>query len=321
MKEKLISIIVPVYQVEEYLSQCIESIIRQTYKDIEIILVDDGSLDSSGDICNKFARTDNRIKVIHTKNGGVSKARNIGLQVSHGEYVCFIDADDYIKENYIEYLYRLCIENKADISICGVIDIENGQIKTKSKKFCAVYTSEQAIKEVFEERYFYCVMWAKMFKKILFQNYNFCEGTAVAEDLQIIYKIFDEASNIVINTKECLYYYRVREGSAQNSEFNEKHEKELEVLEEAIRYLRNNHKKILGSAVKKYINVSYRLIKKSIIDEKYNKEFAKKVKDGIKKYKKELNKRNLKIQIKNYILLYGQWLIRIFAKKKNNKGL
>ena len=317
MKEELISIIVPVYQVEEYLSQCIESIIRQTYKDIEIILVDDGSLDSSGDICDKFARTDNRIKVIHTKNGGVSKARNIGLKNACGKYICFIDSDDYVKEDYIERLFELCIENDSDISICGVIDIENGQVKNKSKAINTVYSSTQAIKEVFEEKNFYCVMWAKMFKKRLFEYYNFCEDTAVAEDLQIIYKIFDEASSIAINTKECLYYYRVREGSTQNSKFNKNHEKELEILEEAIVYLRDKHKEILGSVVKKYVSVSYRLIKKSIIDGKYKKQFAVKVKNGIKKYRKELKIKDLKTYIKIYILLYGQWAIKILTKKHN----
>lgn len=315
MKEELISIIIPVYQVEKYLSECIESIIRQTYKNIEIILVDDGSTDSSGCICDNFAQTDSRIKVIHKKNEGVSKARNIGIKNASGNYICFIDSDDYVKKDYIKRLYELCIENNSDISICGVINIENGQVKTKSKAINTVYSSEEAIKGIFDEKYFCCVMWGKMFKKILFKSYNFCENIAVAEDLQIIYKIFDEASSIAINTKECLYYYRVREGSAQNSKFNKNHEKELEILEEAIIYLRDNHKEILGSVVKKYINVSYRLIKKSIIDGKYNKQFAVKVKNGIKKYIKELNIKDLKTHIKIYILLYGQWAIRILEKK------
>ena len=121
MKE-LISIIVAVYNGENYLNQCIESIVNQTYKELEIIIVDDGSNDSSYNIIKKYGERDDRIKIIHQLNGGVSMARNAALDVAKGEYIAFIDQDDYISKEYIEYLHKLIIQNNADISLTPQVD-------------------------------------------------------------------------------------------------------------------------------------------------------------------------------------------------------
>ena len=110
MDKDLISIIVPIYNVEKYIKKCIDSIINQTYTNLEIILVDDGSPDNCGKICDKYKEKDDRIKVIHKKNGGLSDARNAGIDIATGEYITFIDSDDYVAENYIEVLYNLCKE-------------------------------------------------------------------------------------------------------------------------------------------------------------------------------------------------------------------
>ncbi len=121
--EELISIIVPVYNVEQYLEKCVKSIIRQTYKNIEIILIDDGATDSSGKICDKLKLKDNRIKVIHKENGGLSDARNAGLKVAKGEYIGFVDSDDYIKEDMFETLYNLNKKYNSEISIVSYYEI------------------------------------------------------------------------------------------------------------------------------------------------------------------------------------------------------
>ena len=117
--EDLISVVVPIYNVEKYLKTCIETIIKQTYKNIEIILVNDGSTDNSLQICNEFKEKEKRIKVINKKNGGLSDARNIGLKKAKGKYICFIDSDDFINEKYIEELHSLIIKNNAQIAICS----------------------------------------------------------------------------------------------------------------------------------------------------------------------------------------------------------
>ena len=129
--EELISVVVPVYNVEKYIDKCINSIINQTYKNLEIILVDDGSPDNCGNICDEYAKKDNRIIVIHKENGGLSDARNTGIEVSKGKYITFIDSDDYISDNYVSFLYNLIIEYKADISIGKhYVLYENGEINT-----------------------------------------------------------------------------------------------------------------------------------------------------------------------------------------------
>ena len=123
-----ISIIVPVYKVEPYIHKCIDSILNQTFKEFELILVDDGSPDNCGNICDEYAKKDNRVRVIHKENGGISSARNIGLDVSNGEYIGFVDSDDYIKLDMYERLYNSCKVNNADISIIGTIEVdENGK--------------------------------------------------------------------------------------------------------------------------------------------------------------------------------------------------
>lgn len=114
----LISVIVPVYKVEKYIKKCIESIINQTYENLEIILVDDGSPDNCGKICDEYAKKDKRIKVIHKENGGVSSARNLGLEKSNGQYITFIDSDDWIEEEYCEILLTTLKEQNADCAIC-----------------------------------------------------------------------------------------------------------------------------------------------------------------------------------------------------------
>ena len=140
---ELISIIIPIYNVEKYLHCCINSVIRQTYKNLEIILIDDGSPDNCGKICDEYAKKDNRIKVIHKENGGLSSARNAGLDIAKGEYISFVDSDDYVAENFIEKLYKLCKENDADIAECDFY-----RIKANEKSMLYVSTTAVMNKEL-----------------------------------------------------------------------------------------------------------------------------------------------------------------------------
>ena len=129
MKSDLISIIVPVYKVEKYIDECIKSIINQTYTNLEIILIDDGSPDNCGKICDEYAKNDKRIKVIHQKNMGQSVARNVGLEYAKGDYIGFVDSDDYIKNNMFEVLHNNLVSYNADISICNIIKVKNNKLE------------------------------------------------------------------------------------------------------------------------------------------------------------------------------------------------
>ena len=130
--DKLVSVIVPVYRAEKYLERCILSIVGQTFRNIEIILVDDGSTDSSGSICDEYAARDNRIRVIHKSNGGLSDARNAGLEICRGEYIGFVDSDDYIELDMYEVLYKFAIVHRLDVCMCSSADVIDGKVINSS---------------------------------------------------------------------------------------------------------------------------------------------------------------------------------------------
>lgn len=209
-----VSVIVPVYNVEKYLNKCIDSIIVQTYKDLEIILVDDGSKDNSGYICDFWGKKDNRIKVLHKANGGLSDARNYGIECATGDYFTFIDSDDYIHEKMIELLVDALEKNDADISIC---DFE--RVQDDKGNFVNVLQKEELSmtgKDAVEKRYKYkdiryVTAWAKLYKKHLFEEYRYPVGK-IHEDEFLTYKLLYTSDKVVfLNLK--LYFYRQRESS------------------------------------------------------------------------------------------------------------
>ena len=187
-----ISIIVPFYNVEKYAPKCIESIINQTYTNLEIILVDDGSPDTCGKICDDYALKDGRIKVIHKKNAGLSDARNVGIKEATGKYIGFVDGDDYIEKDMYKYLYNLIKENNADISICGVEEVyEDGSIQDeKAKESIEILSKEDAIKELLLDKKVRSHAWDKLYKRELFENIEYPYGRKM-EDIATTYKLFD----------------------------------------------------------------------------------------------------------------------------------
>lgn len=212
MERDLISVIVPVYNVQAYLTNCINSILNQSYKNIEIILVDDGSTDESSSICDSYVKKDNRIKVIHKENGGLSDARNIGIKSAKGKYITFVDSDDYLDENYVKALYILITKNNSDIACSGMkrTDSLNDKIVNKNEKI-NIYNSIHAIKEILYQRNIDNSAPSKLFKKNLFENILFPVGYAF-EDLDTMYKLFLQANKIVSTTNNYYLYYQ-RQGS------------------------------------------------------------------------------------------------------------
>lgn len=208
MERDLISVIVPVYNVQEYLKNCINSILNQSYKNIEIILVDDGSTDESSSICDLYVKKDNRIKVIHKENGGLSDARNMGIKSARGKYITFVDSDDYLDENYVKALYILITENNSDIACSRMkkTDSLNDKIINKNEKI-NIYNSIDAIKEILYQRNIDNSAPSKLFKKDLFENILFPVGYAF-EDLDTMYKLFLQANKIVSTTNNYYLYYQ-----------------------------------------------------------------------------------------------------------------
>ncbi len=211
--EELITIIVPIYQVEKYLKKCIDSILNQTYKNLEIILVDDGSTDNSPKICDDYKKKDNRIKVIHKENGGLSDARNAGMKIATGKYIGFIDSDDYIKSDMYQVLYENIVKTNADISICDFLAIkENDSNYTmeERKQDINEYNTIEALRLLIENK-IRSYAWNKLYKRELLAGIQFPKGKKM-EDLAVMYKIFEKAEKIV-NTNKTEYYYLQRSSS------------------------------------------------------------------------------------------------------------
>lgn len=218
-----ISIIVPIYNVEIYLQKCIESLINQTYKNIEIILIDDGSPDNCGIICDEYAQTDTRIKVIHKKNGGLSNSRNAGVEIATGDYILFVDADDYIETTTCEELIQVIEKYKADLIHFNLnnIDIRTGKIINNEKFYNYGNTreimymtyQEAMLDNLFRKRIRY-EPTIKITKSEIAKKIKFPEGM-LAEDFAVFYQFLKEAKKIVYYDR-CLYNYIHRDGSIMN---------------------------------------------------------------------------------------------------------
>lgn len=215
-----VSIILPVYNVEAYLSRAIESLIKQTYQNIEIILVDDGSMDQSGKICDSYAEKDTRIKVIHKDNGGVSSARNTGLAIATGEYITFFDPDDFVTEDIIEFLLDILKKNKADISICAWDDYYGNSCQPYSHaEIKGVYTGKDAILIQFKHGFYsVCNM---LFSKHIIDGMEFHVGYVNGEDRLFAVEILPKAERVVYDMclKSAKYHYAHRENSAGTKKF------------------------------------------------------------------------------------------------------
>lgn len=212
MTQSLVSIIVPIYKVEPYLRRCLDSIVNQTYTNLEIILVDDGSPDGCPQICDEYAAKNNRIVVIHKENGGLSDARNAGLDICKGEYVSFVDSDDWVEKNYIESLLYIAIKENADITIGENFISRNKNISINKSYNTKVYISKDAIFHLLKNNHIaFTVSWGKLYKRELFSSLRFPIGK-YHEDEFTTYILFYNSKKIAY-TSEILYYYDQRAGS------------------------------------------------------------------------------------------------------------
>ena len=241
-KEPLISIIIPIYNVEAYLTKCIASVVRQIYSNIEIILVDDGSPDNCGKICDAWAEKDSRIVVIHKKNGGLSDARNVGVAKASGKYVTFVDSDDYISSDYVEYLWTLLNENDADVSCGNVASVydqkENFLNHGKEKIQC--FDNVQTCCEMLKFKSIQMtVAWAKLYKRCLLEQNPFPIGR-YHEDEAVMYKIFYESSKTVVGNKKIYGYYQGNTSSITKSRNTKKVNDAIQALEERLDFFRQH---------------------------------------------------------------------------------
>lgn len=283
-----VSIIVPIYNVEKYLQECINSICKQTYSFLEIILVDDGSPDQCGVICDLNAIKDSRIHVIHKENGGLSSARNIGLELATGEYISFVDSDDFLHPQYIEILLELCHKYDCDIAQCDYLCVSENSIKLPLNPCSSLvfYDNKQAIHELCcgSSPYKYTVAWNKLYKRELFDTIRYPLGK-IHEDEFVAHQLLWKVKKIAV-TNQYLYYYLQRVTSIMGQSYSVKRldaldafQKRAEFLQsikleneyynilQKLMYLIDEHCKLLKENIKDYENIYQELlIKKNNIE-------------------------------------------------------
>lgn len=249
MEKKLISVIVPVYNVEEYLVRCVDSIINQTYDNLEIILVDDGSTDMSGAMCDSFAEQDDRIKVIHKKNGGLSDARNAGLEIVTGDYIGYIDSDDWAEPDMFEMMITNCEKYDSDVAVCRYSCVFKDFTSNESTDLILKMTRDEALETYIcenTERPIYNSVWSKLFKRELVKDYRFPVGKK-SEDIMYTTKAFCNMNSCVYIGKALYNYVCDREGSIMAVK-NGKHmlEDELPFFREGVEYIREHVSEEMG---------------------------------------------------------------------------
>lgn len=324
MKE-LVSIIIPIYKIEEFMKPCVDSVLKQTYKNLEIILVDDGSPDECPKICDEYAKKDNRINVIHKKNGGLSDARNVGMKQAAGKYLFLLDGDDLILPKTIEMLVENAEKNQAEISVCAFFQFEEkAPREIRGSGSITVCDTEQALAKMMYQKGCSNSAWAKLYRKELFDGIKYPKGE-LYEDLATTYKIFAKAKKVVLCDKE-LYGYRQRAGSIIKKKFTEKRLRSLDFAREQTEFIRKNYPKIIKAAQNREF-MDYFFIFLELPPKQFP-AIEERLKDGMRKYRKMVlfDKESLKkprlIALCSYL---GFWALRPATKliggaRKINKG-
>lgn len=310
----LFSIIVPVYNVEAYLDECIHSLVCQSYSNIEIILVDDGSTDSSGIMCDRYAEEDARISVVHKKNGGLSSARNAGLEYANGNYILYVDSDDYISLDFMELIEQQLLVKAFDMLIADKVEFIDGKdpkIKKKQRQN-VVMTPEQALESVYYQELFDTNSWAKVMKAEIAKKNTFVEGI-LYEDFKNIYKFISEC-NSVIYLPTPKYFYRQRSNSIMNSSFDDRKLILIDIAKENLDFVKGKYPDITDAVIRRYVYSNFHILGRTIlIDQMHPK--SEELRNNILSYKSNIlmNARiSLKEKISVCILSLGLKPYKIF---------
>lgn len=248
MEQQKISVIVPVYKVEHYLDRCVQSIVDQTYTNLEIILVDDGSPDRCPQICDAWAEKDSRVRVIHQKNGGLSDARNAGMAIATGERMGFVDSDDWIAPDMYRHLYDLLDADGSDIAACGVEMVWEDETPSRmlTKPGCCLLDQEQAMRAIIEESWLKQPVWYKLYKTALIRDIPFPVGK-YHEDVFWSYQAVARAQKVSVSDKIGYYYFQ-RSSSIMGEKYSLKRLDAVEAKRQRLNYLREIHSKLVPAA-------------------------------------------------------------------------
>lgn len=309
-----ISIIVPVYKVEPYIHKCVDSILNQTFKDFEVILVDDGSPDNCGKICDEYAQKDDRVVVIHKENGGQATARNSGLDIARGEYIGFVDSDDYIEEDMYEFLYNLCIDNNCDIANCSSTIYFKDRVQVNGGHGLMIHNTNEAMRVAMEGVLYDECLWTKLIKKELFKNLRIPVGIAY-EDTAFTYKLIDRAKRICCKG-EAKYNYIKRDNSTMDRAIKEVKIDAVLVYEEMYKFIEEKYPELTDLVALKLANNTMsvmNLIIKQNNFEKYKDDYFKIAKILNTKFKKTIKLKGYPRNVK--ILLFANKINPIIYKR------
>ena len=254
MMNELISIIIPVFKVEKYLDRCLESVTAQSYTNLEIILVDDGSPDKCPEMCDLWAKKDSRIKVIHKENDGLANARNSGIEACTGDYVMFIDSDDYIESDMVEFLYKLAKDNNADVSRCGFYvnnENDNSEEANTNDVQLYLYSFNERIRDLLLGGHISGVAWNKLYARDVIKSHLYEKSDGCSEDIMHNFRVYlDVEKTAFCNLPK--YHYVIRNDSITNSKFGYGAFDIIRAKEKMLETLKNNPD-LYGYAVKSFI--------------------------------------------------------------------
>ncbi len=300
----MVSIIVPVYKVEQYLSRCVDSILKQSYSNLEIILVDDGSPDNSGTICDEYAQKDSRVKVIHKQNGGLSSARNTGLDIATGNFISFIDSDDWVDIRFIETLRNVMIETQSDMSACTFCRTKGDFAKRE------LFDNEpQIVKDkyfaIFDEKSYSGYAWNKLYKRDIIEKHRlrFDENIFNGEDFPFTLEYVHNSQKTAF-IKQDLYFYFFRiEGIMNSIRLSERFVTLIYAREKALEFLKNNAPDCYDICKASYLSILLKIKYMSALEMEKYKTLYLEVDDKIKSARKGLF-RLKRVSIKNKVKLF-----------------
>ena len=311
---ELISVIVPVYNVEAYVAKCIESIQNQSYQHLEIILVDDGSTDDSGDICDQYAAYDDRIKVIHQENGGISAARNTGIEAANGDYITFVDSDDYIAPNMYEDMLHILKDNDLDILECTAFRDKDGTIiEGCNDGSLEIFNRHEALKMAMHDCFI--AVWSQMYKRSAIGDVRFPVGRKF-EDTAVSY-LFIANTNRVGHINRCYYYYRLNPNSITQTSFDPKSRWDFVIgYEERLQYAIHHHLPYVDDCNSLLMKAVLSCLTAYYANPTGNQVYYDKCKHLIETYRSDISYKQLNSKYKLFLWSFGRadWIHKIGAR-------
>lgn len=325
----LVSVIVPVYNVEKCLSRCVNSLLNQTYHNLEIILVDDGSPDNCGKICDNYAARDSRVRVIHKKNGGLSDARNAAIPLVQGVYISFVDSDDWVSERYIEHLYEAIKKDNSDLAFSWFTNVFEGQEQDVSK-YCvpekndvenySLLNSHDCLKKMFYQNGVECCAWGKLYKKEIISDLRYPIGK-LYEDIPVTYESIKRAKKIAV-ISNVDYFYLQRAASIQYQKFDLRKLDGIKHCRDMMEAVKKDYQDLGPAAECRYLSTVCNIFFQ-INEKKYEKE-KRKLWREIKKYRKSVltnPEARKKARMGALVSYGGSWFMRTLYKATQPRGM